>query len=96
LYFDLQLWKEARILFNFPDGCLILLIQVNSEPQRILNKLRDFLAWLDSELGAGYEPSGQKNNQNNERIFLYAARTKRKNVVKILGKSNIMSTTLKL
>lgn len=80
--FKITLWKDARILFNFPDGCQIIMVQCNVDSKRVMNRLRDFLAWLDSELGAGYEPSGRKHS---ERIFLYVARTTRKNVVRILG-----------
>jgi len=78
----LQLWKEARILFTYPDGCMIIMVQCNKDSKRIKNRLVDFLAWLDSELGAGYEPSGTGDT---ERVFLYVVRTKRKNVVRILG-----------
>ncbi|XP_021945750.1 N-acetyltransferase ESCO2 [Folsomia candida] len=79
--FQLTLWKDAKILFNYHDGCQIIMV-LATDVARVKNRLRDFLAWLDSELGAGYDPSGTRKS---ERIFLYTSRTTRKNVVRILG-----------
>lgn len=75
------MWKDAKILFNYHDGCQIIMV-LATDVARVKNRLRDFLAWLDSELGAGYDPSGTRKS---ERIFLYTSRTTRKNVVRILG-----------
>ena len=70
-------------MYHYPeDQCQIIMVQAATDATRVKTRLKDFLAWLDSELGAGYDPSGTKKS---ERIFLYTSRTTRKNVVRILG-----------
>jgi len=81
--FKLTLWKNATIVFNYEDGCQILMVAVDKEASLVKGRLKGFLLWLDSELGGGYDPSGTKAS---ERIFLYVARTPRsKSTVRILG-----------
>jgi len=60
------------------------MLEPKTESKVAMNRLKDFLAWLDSELGVGYESSGSSPN---EKIFLYVSPTKRKNTVRIMGKN---------
>ncbi|CAL8127425.1 unnamed protein product [Orchesella dallaii] len=81
--FCIRLWKNANIVQEFPtEASMIVQIECSTQSKRVLNTLKDFLSWLDSELGAEYEPCG---TQSSEKILLYIFRTKRKNVFRVLG-----------
>jgi len=81
--FTFQLWKGANILQTFMEGGFVIMVQGGKDSKGIIKRLRDFIAWVDSELGAGAEPTLSSSSQ---RIFIYALPTKRKDVVRILGR----------
>ncbi len=64
------------------EACMIVEVDCQTQPKRVLNCLKDFLEWLDSELG-GVNDTGRKPS---EKIYLYLFRTKRKNMYRVLGK----------
>ncbi|ODM93160.1 N-acetyltransferase ESCO2 [Orchesella cincta] len=81
--FCIRLWKGANIVQEFPtEACIVVQIDCSKESKRVLNAVKDFLAWLDSELGADYEPCG---TQPSEKILLYLFKTRRKNAFRVLG-----------
>jgi N-acetyltransferase len=80
---SVTIWNNPRIIQNFIDVGIIVMVQCNNDSNIILNRLRDFLAWLDSELSATAEVSGVSGST--QRIFLYVYPTKRKKIMKILG-----------
>ncbi len=59
----------------------MIMIQCKKDPKNVMKRLKDFIAWVDSELGAGAEATGSDSQQ----IFIYVLPTKRKNLVRILG-----------
>jgi len=81
--FSIRLWKNANIVLNFPaEACMIISVECKTDSKRVLNSLKDFLAWLDSELAGSDGECGQKPT---EKIFLYVVRTKRKDIFQVLG-----------
>jgi len=69
---------------TYPDSTLILQVIPSVDGRRVINRLKDFLAWLDSEV-AGSDPEASVTASPSSRILLFCARTKRKGKVKILG-----------
>jgi len=78
---SLKLWKDVRILQSFVDGGIIIMVQCGIDGKNIMNKLKDFLGWVDSELGVGFDP----NPNPSRRIFLYVFPSRRKGVVRVFG-----------
>jgi len=70
------------VLHSFVDGGNVILVDWSKRETGALSRLKDFTAWVDSEVGGG--GGGESHQQT--RLFLYVLPTKRKNQVRILGK----------